>query len=116
MRSFLKIFLTFVVLAGGFGVYVWLQPPKAAATATSRPAVGPLVRSESGLLIGEGENAWVRQFDQEGRLSSRFRAARWEPQKSGLVRVIRPEAELLLKGGTDEQGNDKPRPRVTISG
>ncbi len=79
MRSFFKIFITVVVLAGGFVAYLWLQPPKAVTTATSRPAVGPLVPSQSGLLVGEGRNAWVRQFDAEGRLSSRFRAAQWEP-------------------------------------
>ena len=102
MRSFLKIFITFVVLAGGFAAYVLLQPASTFRTESNvRPAPQMLVRGEGGMLIGEGENAWVRQFDDEGRLASRFRAAKWEPQKSGLVRVIRPEAELFLKGGKD---------------
>src|SRR5687768_9644240 len=117
MRSFLKIFVTFLVLAGGFAAYVLLQPASTFRPESNvRPAAQALVRGEGGMLIGEGENAWVRQFDDEGRLASRFRAAKWEPQKSGLVRVIRPEAELFLKGGKDKDGNDKPRPRVVISG
>lgn len=116
MRTFLKIFVTFVVLAGGFAAYLIWQPPSAVQTqAGKRVAPQTLQRGEGG-LIGEGYNAWVRQFDEEGRLASRFRAEKWEPEKNGLVRVIRPEAELILKGGKDKDGKEKPRPRVTIRG
>lgn len=117
MRTLLKLFITVVVLGGAFLAYLIFQPASAVRSqATSRPAAQLLQHSEGGLLIGEGENAWVRQFDEEGRFASRFRAAKWEPQKNGLVRVIRPEAEMLLKGGRDKDGKDKPRPRVTIRG
>jgi hypothetical protein len=112
MRTFLKIFITVVVLAGGFVGYILLQPPSALKSqVTTRPVAQPLKKSESGMLIGEGENAWIRQFDAEGRLASRFRAGKWEPQKSGLVRVVKPEAELFLKAP-----KGKPRPLVIITG
>jgi hypothetical protein len=117
MRSFLKIFLTALVLAGAFVGYLVFQPQAAVRSlATSRPVAQPLKKTDGGTIIGEGENAWVRQFDDFGNLSSRFRAQKWEPQKNSLVRVVRPEAELFLKGGKDKDGKDKPRPRVTIRG
>jgi len=117
MRTFLKLFLTLLALAGAFVAYLVYQPgSRARALATSRPAPMPLRNSAGGMVIGEGDNAWVRQFDDEGRLSSRFRAERWDPQKNGLVRVFRPEAELLLKSGKDKDGHDKPRPLVHIRG
>ena len=116
MRTFLKIFLTVVVLAGAFVAYIVFQPASAARQAATRPAPQVLKRNAEGMIIGEGENAWVRQFDDEGRLASRFRAEKWEPQKNGLVRVIRPEAELLLKGGRDKDGKERPRPLVRIRG
>ena len=91
MRTFLKIFITGLVLAGAFVGYLVFQPQAAIQSlATSRPVAQPLKKTEGGTLIGEGENAWVRQFDDFGNLSSRFRAQTWEPQKSGLVRVVRP--------------------------
>ena len=117
MRTFLKIVITLVVVAGAFVGYLLLQPAAAVRVGTTmRPTAQPLTRSESGLLVGEGHNAWVRQFDDEGRLASRFRAEKWEPEKNGLVRVIRPEAELFLKGGRGKDGKEKPRPRVSIRG
>ena len=117
MRTFLKIFITALLLAGAFVGYVAFQPATAVQSqATSRPVAQPLEKSGEGMLIGEGKNAWVRQFDEVGNLASRFRAEKWEPQKNGLVRVVRPEAELFLKGGKDKDGRDKPRPRVTIRG
>jgi len=116
MRTFLKIFVTLVVVACGFVAYVMTQPASALRGPTSRPAPMALKPGAEGMVIGEGENAWVRQFDEEGRLSSRFRAEKWEPEKGGLVRVTRPEAELFLKAGKDKDGKDKPRPMVRIRG
>src|SRR5437868_8386384 len=117
MRTFLKIFVTAVILIGGFVAYVAYQPASTTrAVATSRPAIQPLTRNDGEMLIGDGVNAWIRQFDDEGRLASRFRAEKWEPQKNGLVKVVHPEAELYLKGGKEKDGKDKSRPRVTIRG
>ena len=116
MKTFLKIFITLLVVAGAFTAYVVFQPVRAVQQSANRPAVPPVQRNAGGMIIGEGHNAWVRQFDDEGRLASRFRAEKWEPQKNGLVRVIRPEAELLLKGGKDRDGKEKPRPLVRIRG
>lgn len=116
MRTFLKLFITLLVLAGGFVAYLVLQPASSVLKTSIRPAPQALTRNAAGLLIGEGENAWVRQFDAEGRLASRFRAEKWEPEKNGLVRVTRPEAELILKGGKDKDGREKPRPLVRIRG
>ena len=111
MRSSLKILISVVVLGGLFVSYLLWQPPAAPRTATNRPPPQAIQQNEGDLLVGEGENAWVRQFDDQGRLASRFRAEKWEPQKDGLVRVVRPEAELYLKGA-----KNKPRSRVTIAG
>jgi hypothetical protein len=116
MRTFLKIFITLVVVAGAFIAYLSTQPAAALRGPTSRPAPQPMLRGTEGMLIAEGSNAWVRQFDDEGRLSSRFRADKWEPEKGGLVRVLRPEAELFLKAGKDKDGRDKPRAMVRIRG
>lgn len=116
MRTFLKLFVTLILLAGGFAAYLVFQPQSSVLKTSIRPAPQALTRNAAGLLIGEGENAWVRQFDAEGRLASRFRAEKWEPEKNGLVRVTRPEAELILKGGKDKDGREKPRPLVRIRG
>src|SRR3954470_15758309 len=99
MRRFLKIFITVVILAAAFVGYLLYQPgPARQAGLTVTPTVQGLNSNEGDLIVGKGENAWVRQFDDQGRLSSRFRAQKWDPQKNGLVKVTRPEAELFVKG------------------
>jgi len=110
MRSFLKIFLTMLVLSCAFAGYLLLQPKAARQTGAIRaPEVQPL-HSRGDAIIGGGEQGWVRQFDQFGNLSSRFRLTEWEPPENGLVHVIKPEAELYVKGKGDA------RARISITG
>src|SRR4051812_2925210 len=111
MRRFLKIFVTVVILAGGFVAYLLHQPSgPQQGLSSGPPAIQPRQTNDGDLIVGKGEYAWVRQFDDQGKLSSRFRAQKWDPQKNGLVKVTRPEAELYVKGKGDA------RARISIQG
>src|SRR3954468_7649972 len=111
MRSFLKIFLTMLVLACAFVGYLMFQPKATRQVGAMRaPEVQPLHSTKGDAIIGGGEQGWVRQFDQFGNLSSRCRLTEWEPPENGLVHVIKPEAELYFKGKGDA------RARVSITG
>src|SRR5437867_3582917 len=111
MRSFLKIFLTVVVLSSGFVGYVLWQPAAAKRTeATRPPEVQPRHQPHGDAIVGGGEQGWVRQFDNAGNLSSRFRLHEWEPPENGLIHVTRPEAEFYFKGKSDA------RAKVTVQG
>src|SRR5687767_11093593 len=111
MRSFLKIFVTAVVLACGFAGYLLYQPKSALQSSKSTPPSVQRLRANKGdALVGGGEAGWVRQFDDAGALSSRFRLQEWEQQENGLIHVIRPEAEFYFKGKGDA------RAKVVIQG
>jgi hypothetical protein len=102
VRSVILIVATSVILVCGFAVY-WLMQPSPIATSTAprgeAPVVRPLERGERSGIIGAGEGAWAYQYDDRGRLASRFRAARYEPREAGTFGVSRPVAELFLNGG-----------------
>lgn len=104
MRTFLLIFGTVILLAGGYGVYCLWQPTttlRAGRGVLPQPMAMNAPRSgeEDGLAVGPGEGPWVRQFDDRGRLSNAFRATRYEPQRGGLVKVTDPESVFFLKDG-----------------
>src|SRR5687768_7517880 len=108
---FLKIFITVLVLAGAFAAYLVYQPGAAQQSGTYTPPTVQALQTNAGnLIVGQGQNAWVRQFDEEGHLSSRFRAAKWDPMGNGLLKVTKPEAELYVRG------KDNARAKITIQG
>lgn len=111
MRSFLKIFLTVIVLAAAFVGYLLYQPGAAVRSeARKTPTVQRLRDNRSDLLVGSGESGWVRQFDDAGNLSSRFRVQAWDPRENGPIYVTQPEAELFF------QARDKSLGRISIQG
>src|SRR4051794_41663475 len=102
MGTPLKILIALVVIGGCFAIYfvlmgnttVGADTPKRVIAPTSKPAP-----SEHGL--GDGVDAWVTQYDKNGRESYRFRAHDYLPQRDGTFLVSQPTAEFFLKGQSD---------------
>lgn len=110
MPTFVKILIALAVVSVGFAVYWWMQPPaiiSEPSAPTPAASIKPVDESEG--LLHPGDNIWVSQYDDRGRLSYRFRAEDFVPQKNGTVRVTKPEAEFFLRGGTR-------RTRVRVTG
>ena len=104
MRSFLIVLISVCVLGLGFGAY-WMLAGGGGATDTG-PAranarrVATTLPAASHSRVGPGKEPYVERFDQNtGELASRFRAARYEPQKGGRWHVEQPEAEFFLHNG-----------------
>src|SRR5439155_10745945 len=102
VRTYILIFVTILLIAGGFFAYTWLQP---AATKKPARALGPITRQERPPAtqtlrgLGVGESAWVKKYEK-GELASQFRGERYEPQPDGTVHVTRPEAEFFSSDGS----------------
>src|SRR5688572_7486686 len=103
MRTFLIIFLTLVILGGGFAAYVSMQKPtakrpgKSLVTAARSARAASTTQSVHG--IGSVDNPWVKRFEN-GELTSQFRSERSEPKGGDVVLVTRPEAEFFTGDGT----------------
>src|SRR5687768_1223652 len=101
MRTFLIIFITLIVLGGGFALYVSLQdrpakrPQKSIATA-ARAQRSTTTQSLHGL--GSVDNPWVKRFEK-GELASQFRSERSVPRGGDVVEVTRPQAEFFTSDG-----------------
>lgn len=103
MRSILLLIITLCVLALGFGVY-WVMlgadgvagGPSESSVARTGAATMPTTNPT---LVGPGQNASWDDFDKLGRLRSRLRAERYEPQKEGWVIVYKPQAEFYFYEG-----------------
>src|SRR3954469_6409217 len=103
MRTVLLILGTVILLAGGFGAYWLMQRPDVARAPGADVASKhkPLALQESDqttYVVRGGERVWMKNVDG-GKLTSQFRAAQFNPQKEGFVRVAEPEAQFFLKGG-----------------
>src|SRR5690348_10298148 len=107
MRSILLIFLTLVLIAGGFFAYLWFQPTATTATSngpTSAPVVlvpasRPVEAPDPKVMGGGGTstNIYIKTIDEKtGELSNEFRAVKFEPRKDGTVDVTEPEAKFYL--------------------
>ena len=114
MRSILLIFLTLVIIAGGFFAYLWFQPsptPQGYAGPTSEPVVlipasRPAQVPDPNLMGGGGTSTdvYIKTIDEKtGQLSNEFRATRFEPQKDGTVDVTAPEAKFYLSKSDNGQ-------------
>jgi hypothetical protein len=103
MRTVLLLLGTIVLLAGGFVGYWFFQRPDAThvpgASEAARHKPMPIEKGDSATVVHGGKNVWLSQFDQSYRLSSRFRAEDFNPQKEGYIRVTKPEAHFFMRGG-----------------
>jgi len=107
MRSILLMIATVVLLAGGFFVYWQFQPreTRVGHATDGGPAITPGApeRNDAGTQFGSGEQGWIYSYDKNGRLSSQFRAAQYQPQRNDLVHVRLPEAVFFMGGGQKVQ-------------
>jgi len=102
MRTFLIIFLTLILIGGGFAVYVSMQKPTAKRPSKSLATAARPVRAASTTQsvhgIGSVDNPWVKRFEN-GELTSQFRSERSEPKGGDVVLVTRPQAEFFTGDG-----------------
>lgn len=103
MRTAFLLLATLLLLAGGFAIYLFVQPKDAAHNKRAHdpgsiePA--PIQQSDSAYQVRGGKNVWLKEFDENRRLTNQFRAEEFHPQKEGFVRVKKPEAHFFMKGG-----------------
>lgn len=108
MRSVIIAIVVLLLLAGGFGLFMLMQPD-APVVQSPRPSTQPGVpgtpprapsTNPSESVIGEASGVWIQTFDKEsGELVSEFRAARYDPPQDGQVHVAKPEALFYMKDG-----------------
>src|SRR5262249_34888976 len=114
MRSFLIILATLVAVGAGFFVYLWMQGGGSAAGPIAQrpilPATKPTGPAAPDPVIRAGSGPWVKAFDDRtGLISQEFRAAKYEPQRDGTVKVTEPEAKFYL-------GRAEPRQLIVVRG
>src|SRR5262245_54168737 len=109
MRSFLIILGSIVVIGAAFFVYLWTEAGNITArTAQSNrpivPATKPIDAPDATRMIGSGSAPWMRALDERtGEISQEFRAAKFDPQRDGTVKVTSPEARFYLGRGDSRQ-------------
>src|SRR5439155_16027060 len=109
MRSFLIILATIVVMGAAFFIYLWTEGGNVRGSAAEpvrrlAPASKPADAPDANQLLGPGEGAWMRMLDERsGEISQEFRAAKWDPQRDGTIKVSSPEARFYLGGTTPRQ-------------
>ncbi len=100
MRTFLLIAGTFALLVGIFIGYTMTQTgsvmPNRPSSAADGPIELPVARDA---IIGRGEQAWFKIFNEHWQVASQFRAAEYNPQADGRVHVTTPEYVFFLSGG-----------------
>jgi hypothetical protein len=97
MKRIALILATVIVLGVGFGIYFYMQPIyRAASGAAGAVDQFPDAGAGGSGLIRPGSQAWVKQFDREGQLYYQFKAAYYEPQPDGTVRVTAPLIQFFL--------------------
>ena len=105
MRTFLIIFLTLVLLGGGFAAYVSMQKPTGEAAGE---IAGRRRRAPQRTALDDAERARDRQRRQPVGQAVRERRARRrnsaasgsEPKGGDVVLVTRPQAEFFTGDGT----------------
>ena len=120
MRSVILVIITAVGLAGLFVAYWTMQPlnsivkPGASGAEQMRrvAARGPHMD-----VFHPGDQIWLKQYDDNGQLSSKFRGTEYLPQPDGTVLVMNPVAQFFLANhqridvrGTDGNVIVKDRP------
>lgn len=97
MRSYILVILSALVL-GGLFVFVWTMQPQAkqALKEPVRTAPPELTNRQGYGPIKPGELVWIKQYDRNGQLSSRFSGDQYLPQADGTVKVTNPRAEFFL--------------------
>ncbi len=91
---------TFGVLAGLFFVLVWRAQPQAVAPGAVLPPVVPTQVSsqQTSSGVGPGQKPWAENFEN-GKLTSKFTATEFTPQKDGSFLVDHPISIFFLEKG-----------------
>src|SRR4051812_26738876 len=98
MRTLILLILSVALLGGGFLAYRKMQPATQHTAGVAPAAVTPLMRNTGGPSVAKvtgGERPWIKVFDNEGRLSYRFRGQDFVPLGGGKFKVTEPEAEFF---------------------
>ena len=111
MRSVILVIITALGLAGLFVAYWTMQPLNSVVKPLgSRPeqvravaATGPHMD-----VFHPGDQIWLKQYDDNGQLASKFRGTEYLPQPDGTVLVKDPVAQFLLANHQriDVEGTD----------
>ena len=102
MRTAFLLLGTLVLLVGGFAVYLYVQGSGGktdTSAATTQHVAQPVQDTDSTYTVRGGKDVWLKEFDESRRLTNQFRAAEFNPQKEGFVRVTKPEAHFFLRNG-----------------
>ncbi len=101
MKTFLSILATFALIVGLFLGYTMLQTGNTVVDPHSADHPDAIATPDGNrqAIVGQGEDAWVEMRDADWRVTSRFRAGQYDPQKDGRVRVTAPEAVFFLSDG-----------------
>ncbi|QOV87476.1 hypothetical protein [Humisphaera borealis] len=99
MRTALIMFGVLLLSAGGFYLYLSMQAPTPRLNPkTETGPRAPLVMKADADTVGDvgpGARPWVKVYDTERRLSYRFRAEEYAPERAGRIDVKNPEAEFF---------------------
>lgn len=124
MRSYILVIFS-AILLGGLFVFVWTLQPTSKGTFKEQALTAPPAPAhEPGYgPIKPGDVVWIKQYDRQGQLSSRFSGDEYLPQPDGTVRVTNPRAEFFLANhqrlqidGIDGNVVMKDVPNLTIGG
>jgi len=99
MRTILIMLAVLVLSAGGFYAYLSMQvaTPRGPSNTSGGPVRPQDIQSDATNVgdIGPGARPWVKVYDKERRLSYRFRAREYAPERAGRIEVRDPEAEFF---------------------
>jgi hypothetical protein len=98
MRSVILVILSAAAL-GGLFVFVWTLQPASSTMVKDDPRITPPppVKDREGYgPIKPGERVYIKQYDHNGQLVSRFSGDQFLPQHDGTVRITNPEADFYL--------------------
>src|SRR5882757_9722042 len=93
MRTTLKIIIALTVIGSAFGLYWWLQPATHMGVARIVPTGPAATRpslDHSDFPLEKGQSVWVKQYDDQGRISYQFKAEEYIPIGGGNVNVTQP--------------------------
>jgi hypothetical protein len=121
MRSYVLVILSALGLAGlFFGYWMW-QPAslKVGPGEVTQLPVPPPPKPGS-VVFREGQLVWLKRYDKNGQLLSRFSSDQYVPQPDGTIHVTNPVAEFFLANhqhieihGDDGNVVAKDVPRIT---
>lgn len=121
MRTVLMMFALLLVIGGGFYAYVSMQaetprkPGPISDTGVRQPQDLDPDAERSG-VAGPGARPWVKVYDAERRLSYRFRAQKYAPERAGRIEVEGPEADFFQYVRDDKEPGGIRTQRIQLLG